>query len=157
MSGIPVHWKLRLASDRGHVLVDDADLHHVLGRALYLHSAGYASVEVDGKMMLIHRLVMDAPRGKVVDHLNHKRLDDRRSNLRVCTQRENMTNTVGRNKLRGVARNNNGTVFAAFRGRYLGSFQNEMQAAMRYDEELYAQCGSAAHFNFPCVFVGGEP
>lgn len=46
----------------------------------------------DGKIRL-HRLIMDCPEDMVVDHINHNPLDNRKSNLRVCTQQQNCMNT----------------------------------------------------------------
>ena len=40
----------------------------------------------------VHRLIMGFPEGKVVDHINHNTLDNRKCNLRVCTNQENMMN-----------------------------------------------------------------
>lgn len=40
----------------------------------------------------VHRFLLQPPRDKVVDHKNHNTLDNRRSNLKVCTQSENMYN-----------------------------------------------------------------
>jgi hypothetical protein len=44
------------------------------------------------KQILMHRWLMDAPKGKVVDHINHNEQDNRKSNLRVCYQYENSSN-----------------------------------------------------------------
>ena len=41
----------------------------------------------------LHRFIMNAPKGKVVDHINHNKLDNRKCNLRVCTQSQNTMNS----------------------------------------------------------------
>ncbi len=40
----------------------------------------------------MHRLIMKPPAGFVVDHINQNKLDNRRSNLRICTQSQNKAN-----------------------------------------------------------------
>lgn len=40
----------------------------------------------------MHRVIMGAPEGRVIDHLNRDGLDNRRSNLRVTTFEENARN-----------------------------------------------------------------
>ena len=40
----------------------------------------------------LHRVIMDPPEDMVIDHINHNTLDNRKSNLRICTQEENMQN-----------------------------------------------------------------
>lgn len=59
---------------------------------------GYAqrSTTIAGKSthVLMHRAIMDAPIGSVIDHLNGNGLDNRRANLRVCSHSDNMKNIV---------------------------------------------------------------
>ncbi len=40
----------------------------------------------------MHRVIMNPPEGKYIDHINHDGLDNRRSNLRIVTTRENIMN-----------------------------------------------------------------
>ncbi len=44
----------------------------------------------------LHRQIAGAPRGLDVDHINRDRLDNRRSNLRVCTRGQNLQNVASR-------------------------------------------------------------
>lgn len=65
-------------------------------------------MEGKSKTFYLHRFVTDAPKGKVVDHMNHNTLDNRKINLNVCTQFENQQNLKGAKKnsksgVRGVA------------------------------------------------------
>lgn len=55
----------------------------------------YANVVVDGKQryLTMHRFIMNCKdKNKVVDHLNHNGLDNRKSNLRIATHSENSQN-----------------------------------------------------------------
>lgn len=45
-----------------------------------------------GKMIQFHRLVTNCPKDKVVDHINHNTMDNRKENLRICTVAENNKN-----------------------------------------------------------------
>ena len=69
----------------------------------------YAMTQQGGQTVYMHRLIMDAPKGKMVDHLNHDTLDNRRANLRIGGQSMNMLNRKGANsnsttRVRGLYR-----------------------------------------------------
>src|ERR1700678_616633 len=56
------------------------------GRGLYAFSKS------GGKPIYMHQLILPAPKGKMVDHINGNGLDNRRENLRICVQAENLRN-----------------------------------------------------------------
>jgi hypothetical protein len=44
--------------------------------------------------ILLHRMLMDCPSNKIIDHINHNGLDNRKENLRICTHLENNRNRI---------------------------------------------------------------
>lgn len=50
------------------------------------------------KKILLHRIILNAPPGLQVDHINHNALDNRQSNLRIVTNSENAQNKIGANR-----------------------------------------------------------
>ena len=49
-------------------------------------------VRSSNKKIKLHRFVIDAPKNKIIDHINHNVLDNRKNNLRICTQNDNAKN-----------------------------------------------------------------
>ena len=56
---------------------------------------GYAKCSVP--FMRLHQFIIGRKNGLVIDHINHDRLDNRKQNLRHCTQRENVLNSKAKN------------------------------------------------------------
>jgi len=58
----------------------------------------------EGGSRKVHRLILDAPRGTIVDHIDHDGLNNKRSNLRLVTQSQNQQNRpkANRNSKSGV-------------------------------------------------------
>lgn len=107
----------------------------------------------------LHRMLLRPPADMVVDHINGDRLDNRRANLRVCTQTENLANGKphrdGKSKYRGVCfRKREGTWRAQIslggqKSKYLGQYPTEEEAAMAYDHAARERYGDFARLNFP--------
>lgn len=57
-------------------------------------SSGYCKISVNGNNMLVHRLIMEAFRGKsdlTVDHIDGNKLNNSLDNLEYVTRQENLT------------------------------------------------------------------
>lgn len=52
----------------------------------------YAVATVNGKSIRMHRLIMRPRNDQMVDHKDHNGLNNRRRNLRLCTNAENIRN-----------------------------------------------------------------
>jgi hypothetical protein len=78
-------------------IVDDVDFEKVSRLKWYLHT-GYAARnspenQLDWpKIIFMHSMILPPPKGYVVDHINGNRLDNRRKNLRLITQHQNIFN-----------------------------------------------------------------
>lgn len=91
----------------------------------------------------LHRLIMSAGNGMVVDHINRNGLDNRRINLRVCSATENKRNAKASNGcvsgFKGVCWNKDNQKWQAcisLDGKkiWLGYHATEIGAAIAYDK-----------------------
>jgi len=117
----------------------------------------YVGTKKDGKNIKIHRLIMGFPAPPlVVDHINGNTFDNRKCNLRICAQQENIrakgkqkNNTSGyvgvylhRNKWRAQIKHNN-------RRLDIGHFDCKFAAARARDLKAIEFYGEHAYTNFP--------
>jgi len=88
----------------------------------HVHAVRRPRGQQGGALVHMHRSVMNAPKGMVVDHINGNTLDNRRSNLRVVTHKENI-----RHRAHGANRNSGtgvrGVSFCKTRGRYIAGIK----------------------------------
>jgi len=143
-------------------IVDDEDA-HVTAYTWYLvkprkRSTVYAQTRIDGKTVSLQKLLLNAPTGCHVDHIDGNGLNNRRSNLRVVTRSQNQCN-------RGKQRNNTSGFkgvcfykpykkFMAYikvnrKQRTLGYFETAAEAARAYDDAAKTLHGECAHLNRP--------
>lgn len=137
------------------VKVDDEDYLKFSNYACNQNQYGYPNVNIGGKVQGLHRAIMDAKPGTIVDHKNHNVKDARKANLRFVTRSENAYN---RSLKRGKKFHN---VFLHKRGdyevfvakdrccHYGGSFHLEEDAARAADTLALKLYGSFANLNFP--------
>lgn len=143
-------------SNNSNILISKESFELVIQFNWYLGKDGYpVTYGTDdrkiryGKGLKLHRMLFpNIQSGYVVDHINHDRLDNRMSNLRVCTQKENNYN---KSKLKGfaykgVVKNKNGLFSAKIskdgKTHQINNIATEKEAAQIYDlmaEELFGE------------------
>ena len=84
-------------------LIDIEDVPYVEKYSWCERSRGYVGRVQNGKIITLHRALTKAKKGEVVDHINKDKADNRKSNLRVCTQQYNLFNSSKKsNNVSGV-------------------------------------------------------
>jgi len=111
------------------------------------------------KHVKMHRDILNPPDKLYVDHINHNGLDNRKANLRTATHRQNCYNRVHfkenpSSKYKGVSFKNktekwNAQIRYKGRSRFIGSFDDEVEAAKAYDKAARKHQGEFATLNFP--------
>lgn len=71
--------------------IDLDDYEKVKKLSWYEDKKGYV-VHKDKSMIFLHRFITHAPKGKIVDHINHNKKDNRKDNLRITGYKENSLN-----------------------------------------------------------------
>jgi len=157
--------KIKLTQGR-FAIVDDEDYEIFSSFNWYTSSSGYAirmSLKSEHKSnkrktIILHRIIVKCPEGKEVDHINGDRLDNRRTNLRVCSHQQNtrnvrmpFTNTTG---YKGVTSNNSckvnpwaAKIWCNERLIYLGGYPTKEEAALAYNKKAKELFGEFALLN----------
>ena len=153
-----------------YAIVDDEDFERVNEFKWYYNTNGTGYARriqhigmKDGKQILksisMHRFIMGVENSIVhIDHINHDTLDNRKSNLRLCTNAENGRNRKiqkgGFSKYKGVFKSSKSRI-KPFRARImfnqkpinLGSFAAEREAAIAYNKAALHYFGEFALLN----------
>jgi len=109
------------------------------------------------KTIRLHRLLLNSKPNEKCDHINHDGLDNRRSNLRVATNSQNMMNQfklsgTTSSHFKGVVWHKRDKIWEASirlnqRGIYLGRFSDEVEAAKAYNMAAIKYFGEYARLN----------
>lgn len=130
--------------NNGSITLVDSEDYQRLNQYKWHVSSGYATTgKKQGftKNTRLHHLVINTPIGMYVDHINRNKLDNRKSNLRLATHKENQRNKQAPksySKFKGVYWHKRAKKWAvqimldggAF---YVGLYTNEVEAALEYD------------------------
>jgi len=152
--------KIKLNGKRGGFTIVDNDIYDIASKFKWsMDKSGYVRGWKDGKCIRIHELVLQKKDGLETDHISGDKLDNRRSNIRLCTHQQNMSNRKApRNKktskYKGVFKSpgcNSSRAAITYKGKkiYLGSFRCETVAALAVDRKAKEILGEYARLNFP--------
>jgi len=125
--------------EKARAVIDLDDVERCEPYKWTLRTDGYVATKKKYRHIKLHRFIANTPKGLHTDHLNKDRLDNRKSNLKVCTQQENNKNKgiyeTNKSGHRGVEIREQKTktsymVNLRFEGvnHYLGSFDTLEQA-----------------------------
>lgn len=120
-------------------LVDDEDYERLNQFKWFASKNGKTYYAIRKSKILMHRTIITPPSGFEIDHINGNGLDNRRENLRIVSHRENCQNKhiEKTSKFPGVTWNKQHKKWHAHvrilgKNRYLGSFDDEVEAAKAY-------------------------
>lgn len=75
--------------------IDDEDF-ELVSRYSWYFNDGYALTYHKGKRIRMHRLILKTPKHSKTDHKDRNRLNNQKSNLRICTTQQNNRNITMR-------------------------------------------------------------
>jgi hypothetical protein len=142
---IPTYDDKYMVSDLGRVKSLLFNKERILKQGINNH--GYCIVDLSGKSYKVHTLVIWAfqnvkPTGKttdfVIDHIDDNKQNNKLSNLRIISHRDNII----KNKIISGARLDKRTnrwlskIKVNGKVKYLGSFNTKEEAELRYQQEL---------------------
>jgi len=133
-------WVIPLTQGRETLVdADDVDFLSKFSWSWSLRGTVIGYAKLPGTSVGMHRIITNCPKGLVVDHINGNSLDNRKKNLRICTNRENAQNTTKhRNgKLLGCYYNKKSRKWQASiqiygLRKFLGEFKTELEAHQVY-------------------------
>ena len=129
----------------------------------------YKAVRIAGGMHRVHRLVWlyvygEIPKGKVIDHINGDKHDNRLANLRLVDRAQNNRNSKVSAKnstgYKGVSVKRGGFLACLSVGnktRYVGTFTSPEEAARAYDKAALAEYGEYAKTNVALGLIPSIP
>lgn len=105
--------QLQILNEYGDIkavaLVDTEDVEKLKKYSFRTHNNGYINTSRNRKNIYLHQIVFgETKEGYEIDHINRNKLDNRKSNLRQCTHKDNAHNRISYNKFgqQGIRKTN---------------------------------------------------
>ena len=136
-------------------MVDDNKWYDIM-KYKWSKSNNYFVARINGKMINIHRYLMNANKNDIIDHIDKNTKNNQMNNLRVSNESLNTHNRTKKanttSKYYGVSWNKKDNIWIVSICKdnvkyYLGSFDNENEAAMTYNKKAVELYGEFANLN----------
>jgi hypothetical protein len=148
-------------SDGSTVMVDDDDYEFLAQWKWSANGNGYAVrneryAPKKYRKTYLHRQIMKARKGEYVDHINGDIRDNRKANLRICSNSQNSRNSrkkqLGYSRYKGVTIDKRtgkwvAQIMVDRKNIHLGSFSFEREAAQAYNDAAVKFHGEYAKLN----------
>ena len=139
----------------GKVFIFDSVYRDLIeSRPWTMSTNGYIMCSIKGKREYLHRLIMKPAHNYVVDHINGNKSDNRISNLRVCTHRDNIANSQKQlngegytSNYKGVSKSKSGNFTVRVARERYGTYIDEDVAANVYNHYAKKIYGEYARIN----------
>lgn len=140
----------------GYTLVDDENYEFLSQWKWYTGTKGYIQGKIDKIPVLMHRVVTGCKKGELVDHRDGDKRNNQKSNLRICSNRENLRNRgktrANKSGYKGVhwdkkGKKWNAHIMVNYKSIYLGVYSDKKEAARAYNEAALKYHGEFAKLN----------
>lgn len=151
-----------LLSKGRKAIIDDQDYEKVSEYNWYVQENktgiiyAKANDRKNGTTLFMHRLILNIPKGTIIDHVDGDGCNNTRTNLRVCTKQQNAFHSKKMrgcySKFKGVSIDSNGKCWRSFikvdgKYKHLGNFKTELEAAQEYNKAAKKYHGDYAWLN----------
>lgn len=119
----------------GDSFLFDLDMLDIVNKYSWHINTGYV---VSANKIKLHRLIMNSPTNLYIDHINHNTTDNRKINLRICTNQQNQWNSLHK----GYTKRGPNRYEVQIQGKYYCTCKTKKEAIetrQRLEKELYGE------------------
>lgn len=137
-------------------IIDKDTYYDLVKNKWSLDGGGYVQGKINGKMVSLSRYIMNYYGNDIIDHINNNKLDNRKSNLRIITRKQNAMNRTSRknstSKYLGVCFDKKSNKWISYitinkKTIKLGRFNDESEAAKVRNEATIKYFGEYGNLN----------